>query len=48
MNQFINMFFVIFALFRIIFFAVGPLDVEMTALKGKFLRTYCSHFFVKR
>ena len=26
-----------------IFFAVGPLDVEMTALKGKFFGTYCSH-----
>ena len=42
MNQFINMFFVIFALFGIIFFAVGPLDVEMTALKGKCFGNYCS------
>ena len=24
-------------------FAIGPLDVEMTALKGKFFGTYCSH-----
>ena len=25
------------------FCAVGPLDVEMTALKSKFFGTYCSH-----
>ena len=24
-------------------FAVGPLDVEMSALQGNFFGTYCSH-----